>query len=181
MFFSPKNGGSVFVQDISWLSPLSPHVILENRILWNYCQNNSVIATDWMARVWFPVWARYFSSPQCPDWVWDPLSLLSSGYHGHFLLEWSGRGVKLTTQFHIILRLRMVELYLHSAICLHGVVLKHRDNFILLYFITTGVRTANCTLWCSHDLQCMFNVILFLLLLQRNGSNHWVTTGIRNV
>jgi hypothetical protein len=34
----------------------------------------------------------------------------------------SGRGVKLTTHFHLLPRLSMVELYLHSLIYLHGIV-----------------------------------------------------------
>jgi hypothetical protein len=33
------------------------------------------------------------------------------------------RGVKLTTHLNLVQRLRMVELHLHSPICLHGVVL----------------------------------------------------------
>jgi hypothetical protein len=32
-------------------------------------------------------------------------------------------GMKLTTHLHLVPRSRMVELYLHSPICLHGVVL----------------------------------------------------------
>jgi hypothetical protein len=33
------------------------------------------------------------------------------------------RGVRLTTHLHLVPRSRLVELYLHSLICLHGVVL----------------------------------------------------------
>jgi hypothetical protein len=42
-------------------------------------------------------------------------------------------GVKLTTHLHLVPRSRKVELYLHSPICFHGIVLiKHRgDNFII--------------------------------------------------
>jgi hypothetical protein len=32
-------------------------------------------------------------------------------------------GIKLTTHLYLVLRLRMVELYLHSPICIQGVVL----------------------------------------------------------
>jgi hypothetical protein len=43
--------------------------------------------------------------------------------------------MKLTTHLHLVPRSRMVELYLHSKICLHGVVpnyiIKYRDNFAL--------------------------------------------------
>jgi hypothetical protein len=42
----------------------------------------------------FSVGARVFSSPQRPDQLWGPPSVLSLGYR-----ERSGRGVKLTTYF----------------------------------------------------------------------------------
>jgi hypothetical protein len=40
-----------------------------------------------------------------------------------FSWELSGRGVKLTISLHLVPRSRMVGLYLHSAICPHGIVL----------------------------------------------------------
>jgi hypothetical protein len=42
---------------------------------------------------------------------------------GAFPREQSGRGVKLTTHLHLMSRLRMLELYLYSSICLHVMVL----------------------------------------------------------
>jgi hypothetical protein len=43
------------------------------------------------------------------------------------LKEWKNRfwggGVKLTTHLHLVPRSRMMEIYLHSPLCLHGVVL----------------------------------------------------------
>jgi hypothetical protein len=46
------------------------------------------------------------------------------------------KGMKLTTYLHLVPRLRMGELYLHSPICLHGIalnyIIKYRDRFILL-------------------------------------------------
>jgi hypothetical protein len=35
--------------------------------------------TGWTAKVRIPAGARFFSSPQCPDWLWGQPSLLSTG------------------------------------------------------------------------------------------------------
>jgi hypothetical protein len=53
-----------------------------------------------------------FPDPTQPPIYWVPVS--SPGV--------SGKSAKLTTHFHLVLRLRMVELYLHP-IRLYGVVL----------------------------------------------------------
>jgi hypothetical protein len=45
------------------------------------------VATGWTAGVRFPAGARPFSSPQSPDELWGPPSLLYNGYPGRF-----GRG-----------------------------------------------------------------------------------------
>jgi hypothetical protein len=68
-----------------------------------------------------PVGARIVSSPQGPDRLWGPPSLLSNGYHG-LLRRLSGQGVKLTTP-KICWGQEYVDLYLHSPIRLHGIVL----------------------------------------------------------
>jgi hypothetical protein len=49
----------------------------------------------------------------------------------------SGRGVKLTTHLHIVLKSRMVELNLHFPIRLHGVVLNYLSTGTTLPFIFT--------------------------------------------
>jgi hypothetical protein len=41
-------------------------------------------ATGWTAGVWIPAGARFFSSPQCPERLWGPPSLLSNGYRWRF-------------------------------------------------------------------------------------------------
>jgi hypothetical protein len=50
--------------------------------------------------------------------------------------RWSGRGVKLITH-HLVPRLRMMELYLHSPISLRGIminyIIEYRNNFSLLW------------------------------------------------
>jgi hypothetical protein len=51
--------------------------------------------------------------------------------------------VKLTTDLHLVQRPRMVDLYLQTLMCLHGIVLnyiiKYRDNFTI--YPTETVRT----------------------------------------
>jgi hypothetical protein len=41
---------------------------------------------------------------------------------GQFPQVWSGWDMKLNTHHHLVPMSRMVELYLYSLICLHGVV-----------------------------------------------------------
>jgi hypothetical protein len=81
---------------------------------------------------------RFLPAPQCEDRLWGPPSLISNGYHGLFPQGKSGRDVKLTTHLHLVLRLRMVELYLHILICLYGIVLNYtimyKDNFAFTGF-----------------------------------------------
>jgi hypothetical protein len=45
------------------------------------------------------------------------------GTGGSFPRGKGGMDVKLITHLHLVLRARMVELYLHSPICLHDVML----------------------------------------------------------
>jgi hypothetical protein len=66
--------------------------------------------------------ARDLSLLQCFQVrLWGSPNLSSNGYR--VLFPQSGWGLNLTTHLHLVLRLRMVELYLHSPVCLHGVVL----------------------------------------------------------
>jgi hypothetical protein len=63
----------------------------------------------WTTGVQFPVGAvmGFFSSPQSPDRLWAPPSLLSDGYRMLLPRGESGRGVKLTTRLYIVPTLRM--------------------------------------------------------------------------
>jgi len=47
---------------------------------------------------------EFLSSPLCSYPLWGLLSLLYSGYRGLFPWVYSGRGVKLTTQLHLVSR-----------------------------------------------------------------------------
>jgi hypothetical protein len=60
-------------------------------------------------------------------------------YQGVFLWGWNGWGVKLSAMLHLILRLRMMELYLHSSIYhifVEWCVIEHKDNFIFTFAFT---------------------------------------------
>jgi hypothetical protein len=62
---------------------------------------------------------RFSPFSQLPVRLWGSPTLLSSGYR-----VLSGRGVKLTTHFHLVPRPRKVVLFLHYHRYHHGIVLK---------------------------------------------------------
>jgi hypothetical protein len=86
---------------------------------------------------------RSFSTPQRPDPLWGPPSLLSNGHRRLFPRRKSGRGVKLTTRLHLVSRSRMTELYLHSPTRLHGMVLN---------LLSTETTFSLCVSWCQDSL-----------------------------
>jgi hypothetical protein len=64
---------------------------------------------------------RFFCTLQRPDQLWISPSLLYNGQL--FPRGQSSRGVKLITHIRLVPRPSMVDLYIHSPICLRGVVL----------------------------------------------------------
>jgi hypothetical protein len=100
--------------------------------------------------------ARFISSPQCPDRLWVSPNLLSNGYRGRFPREQSGRSVKLTTHLHLVPRSRMVAVYLHSPVCLHGTgttlhfYLLHICNLLVAVTASHHLRARNCQLPKKH-------------------------------
>jgi hypothetical protein len=48
-------------------------------------------------------------------------------------------GIKLTTYLHLVPRSRKVELYLHSPICLHGIVLNELSTGQLYLYMRVYV------------------------------------------
>jgi hypothetical protein len=69
-----------------------------------------------------PTKAREFLSvPQRPSRLWSPHSSHRIGI-GDLPTGIKGTG-RVTNEFRSVLRLRIVELYLHFFICLHGIVL----------------------------------------------------------
>jgi hypothetical protein len=69
---------------------------------------------------------RMFCISKHPEWLWDPLNLLSSDYGvgGRAFSLWVKlRGAKLATVLYLVPRLRIVDLYLRSLTFLDGIAL----------------------------------------------------------
>jgi hypothetical protein len=87
--------------------------------------------------------------------VLGPLSLQSCGYRWGSLSGGKAAGdVKLTMLLHPMSRSRMVELYLHSPLCIHGVML----NYVQL----TGV-------WKSHMMHAVDFLVYLSFYIERIG------------
>jgi hypothetical protein len=93
-----------------------------------------------------------FLFPQCPDRVWGPLNLLSNRFLGY-----SGRSVKLTFHLNLVPRSRMMELYPHYSLPLHGLVLNKSSTEIILHLALLWLLQALCrTLWIGPSQGCYF-------------------------
>jgi hypothetical protein len=87
---------------------------------------SSSACDSWSEGVWFKSWPGhqlawrfswfYSISPDSPP------SLLCNGYWGLFSQGQSSWSMKLTAHNHVVPRSRLEELYIHSPICLNGMV-----------------------------------------------------------
>jgi hypothetical protein len=65
-----------------------------------------------------PVGSRIFSSPRRPDRLWGPTNLLSNGYRGIRQMREANHSPPASAEVK-----KNVDLYIHTHIRLHGVVL----------------------------------------------------------
>jgi hypothetical protein len=80
---------------------------------------------------------RFVSCSQRLHRLWCSTSIVYNIYRGPFPRRKRGRGVKLTSHFHLVPRLRMMESYLHSPTRLPGVVLNYLSTETTLYLYFT--------------------------------------------
>jgi hypothetical protein len=85
-----------------------------------------------------PVGTRFFFPPPRSDRLWGPSSRLSNGYRG---LSWP-----VTSNY---CRGQYVDLYIHSPIRLHGVVLNHLSTGTTSSFRLTGWHPVTRSSWIS--------------------------------
>jgi hypothetical protein len=137
----------------------------------------------WAGQPGFNFWwgKRFFSALQCSDQLWYPPRLLSSRYGVLFPLGQSGPCMKLTGHLRLMLRSRMVELYLNSP-TLHRVVLD------LLSTGTTKKNYVQTTVLryivvCSYLRICVVRHVVFLHIpcLQSNSQQYIMTDFLSKV
>jgi hypothetical protein len=92
--------------------------------------------------------------------LWSLLYLLPYGDRELYSWGLSDRGVKLTAHLHSVPRSRVMELYLHFPICLHGIVLNHIIKFFFFFFGYTVLLNLTVFL---HRYSCPFSSIYSLL------------------
>jgi hypothetical protein len=105
---------------------------------------------------------KFFSTAQCPEQLCGLPPLLS---HGHFFHRCGG-GVKLITHTHLLPRSRMMELYLHSFLCLHGTVTLYLNMYAKNTSSPRGTygMLRNDTLWCLMSSVWQFMQYIWIAL-----------------
>jgi len=84
----------------------------------------------WMTGVQFQLeqWLDFFCSPSCPDQIWSPASLWSSGYRGLLPCH----SPPYSAKFKKVWSCTWMPLYVFMVSCL----VKHSDKQLYLYFST---------------------------------------------
>jgi len=108
------------IDHISIKKYCSSHFLLNilHSLSWQYvfwlqmtCRSASIKSGLWAGQLGFNSWEGqqwdFFSPPLCADQLWSPLSLLSNGFQELSPWWYSGRGMKLTTHLHLVLRSRI--------------------------------------------------------------------------
>jgi hypothetical protein len=111
---------------------------------------------------------------------------LTNGNRGLFPRKQSGRDVKVTSHFRLVPRSRMVELYLHSPTCLHGIMLyltKCKENYFLSCTLQNRLLSAiDLIPWAfdsrqgqgpiQHSIEWVRGVLSSAVMWQGREANH---------
>jgi hypothetical protein len=91
-----------------------------------------------------PGTGKWFFSTQRPDRFWGPPSLQPHKYRRFSPWKWSNRRMKLTIYLHLLPKLGIVELYLHSPMRLHTIMLtEDQKQLYLQWYVIHWVGNLN--------------------------------------
>jgi hypothetical protein len=81
---------------------------------------------------------RFLFIPQRPDRLWVYSASYPVGTRGSFIRDKATGTSSWPLNLHLVPRLRIVELYLHSYICLHGIMPNYKLSEYVHYTALTG-------------------------------------------
>jgi hypothetical protein len=101
-----------------------------------------------------PVGSRIFIPPYCPDQLWGPPNLLSSGYWGALSVGGKRQGYEADHSLPTSRKRRSIHPLPHIW---HSAYLsKHRDNFTFFYFCTSKCKVADIWIRWHYGCQLVF-------------------------